>query len=193
MSRARVFAAGVLAAVVVMLASTVPASAHDQLVSSTPEAGERLETSPERVSLTFSDEPLTLDGSGMTVLVVDAEGRDWVDGPPTVEGTTVTAGLPPGMPEAGYELRWQVVSADGHPISGVIPFTIGDAEPLAAAFASTGAAGGEQVQQEQSEQDAQPTSRVVLLGVGGAVIAVAAFAAIQLLRRRHHGAAAPDV
>ncbi len=82
--------------------------------------------------MTFSGELLVLDESltGAVVLVVDASGKDWVSGDATVAGRPVTAALEPGMPTAGYQVRWQVVSEDGHPIAGVIPFTIGDAEPL---------------------------------------------------------------
>lgn len=196
MSRIRVFAAGMLVAVVAVLASAAPASAHGQLVSSSPAAGERLTAAPEQVSLTFTDELLTLDGAGMTVLVIDVDGRDWVEGEPTVSGPTVTAQLAAGMPVAGYELRWQVVSSDGHPISGVIPFTVGDAEPLTSVSEPPLASGDgdgdvrtqEQIQ-EQSAQESQPAIRLVLIGVGGAAIAVAVFALIQLLRRR--SAAAP--
>ncbi len=192
MTRVRVFAAGMLVAVVAVFASAVPASAHDQLVSSTPESGERLEAAPEQVSLTFTDEPLTLDGAGMTVLVIDADGRDWVDESPTVSEMTVTARLAVGMPEAGYELRWQVVSGDGHPISGVIPFTIGDAEPLASATASAsaderGSGAGQTQVQEQGAQESRQALRVVLLGAGGAVIAVAVFVLIHFLRPRRSG------
>lgn len=198
MSRIRMLAAGMLLAVFAVLASAAPAAAHDELVSSDPEVGDRLSAGPEQVSLMFSDEPLALDGAGLAVVVVDAAGRDWVDEDPSASEQTVTARLGAGMPEAGYELRWRVVSADGHPISGVIPFTIGDAEPLAAGSETDTADGGDtgrtQTQvQEQSAQETQQAIRVVLLGVGGAAIAVIVFVIINFFRRRRgDGSGTPE-
>ncbi|WP_234714487.1 copper resistance CopC family protein, partial [Mycobacterium tuberculosis] len=93
-------------------------------MESSPADGERLEAPPTSVTMTFSGELLVLDEStaGAVVLVVDTAGKDWATGEVDVRGRTVTAALPPGMPEGGYQVRWQVVSEDGHPIAGLIPF-----------------------------------------------------------------------
>ncbi|GAA3667669.1 copper resistance CopC family protein [Microbacterium marinilacus] len=188
MSRVRLLAAGMLVAVVAVIATAVPASAHDQLISSSPQAGARLESAPTSIALEFSDELLTLGDAGTTVIVMDGDGRDWAAGKPAVEENLVTLDLSSGMPESGYEIRWQVVSSDGHPIAGVIPFTVGDAEPLAAAVASGGDdAGGSQAQeqsQDQATREHQGVLRAVLIGAGGAAVAAALFALIQFLRRR---------
>ena len=111
-----------------------PAAAHDQLVNSTPASGARLDTPPEEITMTFSADLLVLDDvlSGVAVLVVDGDDRDWAAGDVEVFGDSVTVGVDPAMPVAGYQVRWQVVSQDGHPITGIIPFTIGDAAPLPA-------------------------------------------------------------
>lgn len=191
MSRICVFAAGMLVAVVAVFAATTPAFAHDQLIASNPESGQQLEVAPDVVSLEFSGELLVLGdaGLGATVIVVDAGGRNWVDGTPEVREHIVTANLIAGMPGAGYEVRWQVVSSDGHPISGVIPFTVGDTEPLADITAPVGESGdigeGQQEEaQDQSAQESQQALRVVLLGASGAAVAVAVLALTYFLRRR---------
>lgn len=178
-----------------MLASASPASAHDELVASTPAAGAQLASAPSEVSLTFSADVLTL---GAAVIVADGEGRDWAATDPVVADGVVTVGLSPDMPDAGYEIRWRVVSEDGHPVSGLVPFTVGDAAPLTrtpAADATTGemaptdasatdASATDAAAQEQDTQADQGSPRIVLIGIGGAIAALAVFALIHLLRRK---------
>lgn len=195
MSRARSLAAGMLVAAVAVLATAAPASAHDSLISSTPAVDERFDSPPESVSLTFSDELLTLgegDATGSVILVVDAAGTDWVADTVTVTGNTASVALEPDLPDAGYQVRWQVISADGHPITGVIPFTVGDAEPMSAPDSDAGAAvtpppaGGP----ESGQTDAAP--RALMIGLGGAALAVTTFVVILILRRRKTAPAAID-
>lgn len=181
------------------LAAAVPASAHDDLVRSDPAEDAALAAAPAEVTLEFSDEVLTL---GAVVVVADASGADWVDGELDIREGSVVAHLTEGMPDAGYEVRWRVVSADGHPISGLIPFTVGDADPLvrdaaadagADTSAETGAAGsaaagdaGTQITQEGG------IPRVVLIGGIGAAVAAAGFAGFTLIRRRATDAGGTD-
>lgn len=192
MSRVRLLAAAAVVGLAAVLATASPAAAHDELLASSPADGERLAVAPAEVSLSFSADVLTM---GAAVIVVDQTGRDWVAEEPAVTDATVTATLDEGMPEAGYELRWRVVSSDGHPISGVIPFTIGDAEPLTRTpTPSSGDGGGADATDEQSQnaQGDQDTLRVVLIGAGGAAAAVAVFGLISFLRRRKPALAQPD-
>ncbi|KNY07466.1 copper resistance CopC family protein [Microbacterium sp. GCS4] len=195
MSPFRRGAAGVIVAAIAVFAIAAPASAHDQLVSSTPSDGEQLAAAPTSVTMTFSGELLVLDDSaaGAVVLVVDESGADWSAGSVTVSGSTVTAELRPDMPVAGYQVRWQVVSEDGHPISGVIPFTIGDATPFT--IAGTPSSAGETPDAANSDQVAQETSGVVrtlLVAGGGAAVAAAVFVLYRFLRRPRTAAASPE-
>lgn len=191
MSPLRRSAVGLALAAVAVFASAVPASAHDQLVSSTPGDGERLASAPSTVSMTFSGELLVLDSelTGAVVIVVDESGADWVTGPVTVAGNTVTAPLDPEMPVAGYQVRWQVVSEDGHPISGVIPFTIGDAEPMPIGSTPAGEPGDgpdatpSTPAADQIADETGGATRVLLVGAGGAAVAALAFVLYRILRR----------
>jgi len=197
MSPFRRYAAGLMLGAVAVVATAVPASAHDQLISSTPGEGEQLAVAPTAISMTFSGELLVLDESttGAVVLVVDGEGTEWATGAVTVSGSTVTAELKPDLPIAGYQVRWQVVSEDGHPVSGVIPFTVGDAEPLAAASSTSGETAPAGAPAREPDQIADETSgvlRVLLVGGIGAAVAVALLVVIRLLRRPRTAAAAPD-
>ena len=187
MHRLRVLAAGVTAAALIaLLAVAAPASAHDELLASSPAPGQVLATAPTEVSLQFSADVMTL---GAIIVVADADGTDWAAAEPTIEESVVSVTLLPDMPEAGYELRWRVVSSDGHPIAGLVPFTVGDGEPLERAgsgSSTAGEAGGtDTTSSQQQDQDAPGGDawRVVLIGAGGAVAAIAAYALIHFLRR----------
>ncbi|WES64995.1 copper resistance protein CopC [Microbacter sp. GSS18] len=188
-------AAGAALAAAFALGTAAPASAHDDLVRSDPAEDAALAAAPAEVTLEFSDEVLTI---GAVIVVADASGADWVDGELEVREGTVVAHLADGMPDAGYEVRWRVVSADGHPISGLIPFTVGDADPLVR-DASADAAGGSGAG-DGSAAGATPTQitqeggipRVVLIGGAGAAVAAAGFAAFTLIRRRARVAGGSD-
>ncbi|MFK0402094.1 copper resistance protein CopC [Microbacterium sp. NPDC090225] len=173
-------------AAVAVFATAVPASAHDSLVHSTPEADESLTTAPESITLTYSGELLVLGDStqGAVVLVIDESGRDWATGDVEVSGNTVTAAVEPGMPDAGYQVRWQVVSEDGHPISGIVPFTIGDAEPMTTQ-APTDADAPAYVPDasDQTPNETDGGLRALLVGGAGAAIAVVALVLYRILRR----------
>ncbi|MBQ3359352.1 MAG: copper resistance protein CopC [Microbacterium sp.] len=190
MSPARRFAVGMAVAAVAVFATAVPASAHDSLVHSTPEADESLATAPASITLRYSGELLVLGDStqGAVVLVIDESGRDWATGDVEVSGNTVTATVKPGMPDAGYQVRWQVVSEDGHPISGIVPFTIGDAEPMTATQAPTDADAPSYVPDasdptDQSTDETDGGLRLLLVGGAGAAIAVVALVLYRILRR----------
>lgn len=206
MPRSRPLVAGLAVAVVALCATAVPASAHDKLISSDPASDQRLAEAPAEVSLTFSADVLDM---GAAVVVSDATGTEWVSAAPAVDGPTVTAVLDPGMPDAGYEIRWRIVSSDGHPISGVVPFTVGDGEPLAggaggvepgAAAPSTAETGGASVPgtdaqsstQTQIAQEDEGPWRVVLVGASGAAVAVALLVLVQFLRRRSDAGGAEE-
>ncbi|BAJ75510.1 uncharacterized protein, homolog of Cu resistance protein CopC [Microbacterium testaceum StLB037] len=179
MIRFRAVAVGWAVAVVVVLTSVVPASAHDQLSSSSPAPDERLPSAPDEITLTFSADVLDV---GADIIVADGDGTDWAVGDPDIASSTVAVGLKEGMPAAGYEVRWRVVSSDGHPISGVIPFTVGDAAPLERTPAP---ASPSAVAAPASDDPGVP--RVVIVAALGAGIALAALLLVSLLRRAARG------
>lgn len=124
-SRSAAFAATVAAFLGISIFAAPAAQAHDQLVSSTPAADAVLTTAPESVELVYTEEIVEL---GVIIEVVGSDGEDWVAGTPTVASTMVTVPLRPGMFEGAYELRWRVVSSDGHPIDGTSTFSVTHAD-----------------------------------------------------------------
>ncbi|PVE19617.1 hypothetical protein DDA93_02380 [Arthrobacter sp. Bz4] len=108
------------------------ASAHDELVSSNPQQGDELATAPESIDLAFSADILDL---GAAVLVVDSTSTDRTIGVPELAGNTLTQTVA-DLDDGAYQVRWRVVSGDGHPIAGSFDFIVGDpasAEPITAA------------------------------------------------------------
>jgi methionine-rich copper-binding protein CopC len=192
MFRIRTALAGAAVAVVAMLAVAAPASAHDELVSSSPAFDEQLTTAPEQVVLTFSDNLLELEGnSGTAMTVVDESGTDWVGGDPVVSADTVTVPLKSGMPNGAYAVTWQVVSSDGHPTSGDYAFSLAAAEatpsPSAttsetAAPAQTAAPSSPAATQAPSETDAAPWP--LLIGLGVVLLAAIIIVIVIAARKR---------
>ena len=176
MFRFRAITGGIVVAAVAVLASVVPASAHDQLLSSTPAEGERLASAPDEISLSFSADVLDV---GAEVVVADAEGVDWVGADPLLSAGVVTVPLRAELPAAGYEVRWRVVSSDGHPISGVVPFTVGDGAPLERAAAVPTV-----IASETAAGDPSVIPRVMSVAAVGAGVALAVFLLVFFFLRR---------
>lgn len=132
--------------------TALPASAHDTLVDSDPAADEVVTTTPEELVLTFSGE---ISDLGVQFVVTGPQGRDVVQGTPTVEGITVTQELADELVNGDYEATWRVTSSDGHPISGTIPFTI-DAEDAADNGPATDAPTGESTPTQEPTASTTP-------------------------------------
>lgn len=104
----------------VVLGTAAPASAHNQLTSSDPEDGARLEQGPQQVRLTFLASP---DPDGAELAVTGPDGDSAVTGEPEFDGTDVT--VPVRAPAAGeYEVTYRVPSTDGHWAEGSIGFMV---------------------------------------------------------------------
>ncbi|GAA4186040.1 hypothetical protein GCM10022252_17430 [Streptosporangium oxazolinicum] len=116
-------ALALLAALVLGTAFASPALAHDRLKSSDPAKGAKVE-SLEEVKLTFS---ATVRFPNVVVRSGDETHQD---GKPAVDGPVVTQKVKGDLPPGEYVIAYRVVSSDGHPIEGEIPFTLlGSADP----------------------------------------------------------------
>ncbi|MGO2171688.1 MAG: copper resistance CopC family protein [Micrococcaceae bacterium] len=166
-----------------ILASGVPAYAHDQVTNQTPTAGEHFDTSPNEVALTFTDEPLPV---GAIIMIVDAEGDSWEEGEPTFSGFTATQQLKSPLPDGNYQVRWRIVSSDGHPISESFLFSVGDvsdAAPIpepasadapvsAADNANQGEFSLEETSGDDTSVDSGPVRTALLAGAGALAVLV---------------------
>jgi methionine-rich copper-binding protein CopC len=137
--------AAALASVVLTFAAVLvvagPASAHDQLVSTSPANGSTVQAAPTEVSLTFAEIVLDTDG-GTQMKVTDAGGSSLNDGATTVQDNVVTQRIHAAT--GLVTVLWRAVSEDGHPVSGTFSFTVersATAPSPTATSASTSTAG----------------------------------------------------
>ena len=105
--------------------AAIPAAAHADLVSSDPVDGAVLQSAPTAITLTFSD-PLFADGVQMSL--VTADGTVVPSEAPVVADASVSMKWPATAGPGSYEVGYRVVSADGHPVSGSVSFTVQGAE-----------------------------------------------------------------
>jgi copper resistance protein C len=128
---------GVLAPTAALgIALAPPASAHDELVSSSPDDGARV-ASPRALTLTYSE---SLVGTGFRVVVRGPDGR--VGGDVRLSGARLVQRFDTPLAPGPYDVVWRVVSADGHPISGRLSFTVrgaASASPTSSSSSSSAA------------------------------------------------------
>lgn len=105
------------------LLGAAPASAHAELVSTDPTEGAVVESAPETVTLTFN-EGVRL--TSQEIAVYDATGEE-VASSARASGTEVTVDLADAaaLADGTYVVSWNVLSGDGHPISGALTFSVG--------------------------------------------------------------------
>lgn len=165
------------------------ATAHDQVQSTAPAADEHLDAAPSAVTIRFTDEILEV---GAVVLVVDSKDHNWADGDLRLDGPEATQALAPGMADGAYRVRWRVVSADGHPVSGAFAFSVGVEAPAGtSASASSSPAPNPATEPGTATGTATddadsglPSLAVGLIGAGGGLTAFALIVAWRATRRR---------
>jgi methionine-rich copper-binding protein CopC len=199
----------VLAVGLAVLATLVvagPASAHNQVVSSTPSPHETLTTLPATFGLTTNLALLDIGGQGrgFALEIRDSAGKFYENGCVTIVDASMSTPARLGKPGA-YTMIYQLVSADGHTVSGEIPFTwapsgaetpaTGTSKPVACPGSSDPAAQAP----VGSGSDGTRNSTVPLqdvLWIGGVIIAVAVAVIVTLVvitrRRRVPGEEGED-
>ena len=127
--------AALLSACLVLAFSASPALAHDSLKRSSPAKDAEVATL-EKIELEF-----TASVKFPFVVLHDAAGKQLPLGEPELDGPVVTAGVTQPVAPGSYTIAWRVVSSDGHPIEGEVPFTVqGSPSDASAAPSSTGEA-----------------------------------------------------
>lgn len=121
-----------LTALIVCVPAT-PANAHDVLLESSIVEGSELDVAPSEWTLRFNNEVLNV---GSEAALVGPDGATITLGQPAIDRDRVTFTVPV-LAKGDYTANWRVVSSDGHPISGSIPFTVTVGEPSATSAATT--------------------------------------------------------
>ena len=111
-----------LAAALGVLALAEPAAAHSLLLESVPAAGATLSSPPPELMLRFNNR---IEKSLSRIRLVSGQGVEQpltiVVGAGAVDRLTAT--VPPLAP-GRWRVQWQVLSTDGHVVSGRFDFTL---------------------------------------------------------------------
>ncbi|MFB9473036.1 copper resistance protein CopC [Nonomuraea salmonea] len=151
-----------------------PARAHNVLISSDPKDGAALTAAPERVTLVFDQ---AVRQGYAQVGVTSADGGSWADDAASVAAERVTVQVKP-LPAGSYVVGYRILSADGHPVTGKISFTVTGGGAAAPAARET--AGGADA--AAAEAAANGGAGMAVLWVLGALIVLAAGTIVALRR-----------
>ncbi|MBC6315028.1 copper resistance CopC/CopD family protein [Listeria grandensis] len=105
--------------------SPTVANAHAYLQSSTPVDQSTLDQAPKKVVLTFTE---MIQNEYPSIIIRDSKGNRVEKGKAFINPENdhvVEVGVQDSLPADVYSAEWRVVSADGHPVSGVISFKVG--------------------------------------------------------------------
>ncbi|MFI7640218.1 copper resistance protein CopC [Nonomuraea sp. NPDC049400] len=149
MKRSPLAALATVAAALFVLVTAAPALAHDALKSSSPAKGAKVKAL-EEVRLEFTA------GVRLPYVIVRGPGdAEHQRGKPEVDGKVVTQAVEGPLPDGKYTIAYRVVSSDGHPIEGEIPFKVEGAEtPSASPSASESAASASSAPPTQAQAPA---------------------------------------
>ncbi|MFJ2743123.1 copper resistance CopC/CopD family protein [Streptomyces sp. NPDC087440] len=126
-----------------LFVSAGPAAAHAALTDSNPKDGAVVATAPKNITLNFSEQ-IQLGEDAIRVLDPTGKRADTGEVLDLCSGNLVQYGvaLHKGLPDGTYTVAWQAVSADSHPISGALTFSIGAPSESSVALPSQEAGGG---------------------------------------------------
>ncbi|MDQ0707507.1 methionine-rich copper-binding protein CopC [Arthrobacter woluwensis] len=179
--RAGLAVVALLGAVLLTLGFAAPASAHDVLEGTTPKNGQKVGAAPDKVTLTFSNNPIAI---GSEIVVKDASGANWAEGGVDILDNVVTQKLKPGAPAGTYTVQWRVVSSDSHPIENTFSYVVTTGSAATAPGASTAEPLQTKTEAPQQQADAEPFP--VMIVVFG-VVAVILLVIVGVLARRKLG------
>lgn len=166
-----------------VLTAPVPAWAHNELVSAMPPDGAALDRAPREVRLVFAE---PVNPRLTQVAVTDGQGQRIAVPAATSNGVQVVQPLT--LPGPGrYAVSYRVVSRDGHPVGGVVRFTVSTAPTaaLSAPAATTTAAAPGSRPASGTAPSTAGRSWWWTLAVAGALGLVSLVALVR--RRRHPG------
>lgn len=118
-ARLLVFLCGLVVAAGTLLGATSAANAHASLLRSAPVEGAVVQAAPAEIVLGFSET--------VTPLVIELRAPDGSAARLNAKtaGADLTIAWPGNETVGTYQLSWRVVSADGHPVAGVLSLSLG--------------------------------------------------------------------
>lgn len=131
----------VAGSLVLSVAGATPASAHVQILSSTPADGSRMAAAPVRITVRLSED---IGIQPDSLHVVDQRGTRVDNGPvfqPGEAADVLAIRLRPNLPDGSYLVEYAFISADTHPVRGSFAFVVGNG-PLETASGAVSASSG---------------------------------------------------
>lgn len=109
----------ILLAALGIFAPMTSASAHTDLVSTSPTADSEVLAAQDTISLTFSEPPLV---DGAAIVVMNSNG-DILDSPaPALDGASLSIPWPADLSTGKVTVQWRATAQDGHVESGEFVF-----------------------------------------------------------------------
>lgn len=168
----------VTVAVLIVLGALLAPSqawAHAELTGSDPVGGAALQQPPAAARLTFSD---PVNPQLVTVAVTDQDGGHPSLPAPNTENNQVVQPLP-GLSSGAYTVAYRIVSADGHPVTGQIQFTINASSPQ-----STAPPGAHASPPSSTAVPEEQSGSGWLLWAGGALVVILLITGVFISLRR---------
>jgi len=109
----------ILLAGIALFAPISSATAHTDLVGSSPVADSDVNAAQEFISITFAEPMLT---EGAAIVVVDSTGTTLDSPAPTQEGATLSIPWPADLTPGNVTVQWRATGADGHVLSDEFSF-----------------------------------------------------------------------
>ena len=168
-----------LCSVTLFTSQSVTAQAHTALELSTPSNNQSIEFMPTDLSATFDEDLIEIEGEVVNTLELQsADGVSYELSPATIAGPVVSAKVGDGEYPAGkYLLKYRVVSADGHPVTGEISFSTQSATTI-------GSIAAEPVTTAYIPEPVDSSSNAWLYLLGGAILVVGILFGVKRKRDR---------
>ncbi len=106
------------------IALSFKASAHAELVSSTPAKGATVEKSISDIKLQFGERVEKV----VKMDLKNSNGKVFSIHKPDSPGKNLTVHINQALPSGTYTLKWKLISIDGHAVSQELSFNVGSKE-----------------------------------------------------------------
>jgi methionine-rich copper-binding protein CopC len=108
-----------------LIASAPAASAHAALESTIPAKGAIVSASTDRITMRFGEDILVIKGQNPnSITVSDSRGKKVSTGAVEVSGSKISSALKTPLAKGKFTVKYRVVSADGHVVTGSYNFSV---------------------------------------------------------------------
>jgi methionine-rich copper-binding protein CopC len=120
----RNLAKAMLVSLTILIATPLTSHAHTGLVSSSPAENSTIQSFPSEIILTFNEDLMTIGEKQVSKFSIHKPDHELVQiGKFKIDKGTISAAVKESdLPTGTYKIYYRVISADGHPVSGVLKF-----------------------------------------------------------------------